>query len=125
MTEASVAQAGGNLVSARKGSRRHATRGSAAAPSPKRRRSTKSAALEDPLEYLFELMNDERLSLMQRAAIAKKIAPYFHAKPKRVPATSAPAILTSSDVEDPTEDEAEMIAERRERIRRKLFRDFD
>lgn len=112
-------------MSARKGSRRHATRDSAAAPSPKRRWLTENAALEDPLEYLLDVMNDERVPQMQRGAIAKKIAPYFHPKPKRVSATSAPAILTSGDVEDPTEDEAEMVAARRERMRRKLFRDFD
>jgi hypothetical protein len=61
---------------------------------------------------------------MQRQAIAKKIAPYFFdPKPKRVSAMSTPAIFASSDVEDPTEDEA--VALRRERMRRKLFRDFD
>ena len=105
-------------MSVRKGSRRYAIRDSAPAQSPKRRKLTKSAALDDPIEYLFELMNDERLSRMQRVAIAKRIAPYYHPKLKRVPATSAPVISTSSDVEDPTEDEAEMIAERPERIRR-------
>ena len=39
----------------------------------------------DILEYLLNAMNDENLPGMRRQAIARKIAPYFHPKPKRVP----------------------------------------
>jgi len=108
-------------LSARKASRRHATRATAAAKSPKTRRSTNSAALEDPLEYLLAMMNDERLTRMQREAIARKIAPYFHRKPKPVAADTFAFI----DTENPAEDEAESIAAERQRMRSKLFKGFD
>jgi hypothetical protein len=35
-----------------------------------------------PLEYMFELMNDERLSPMESQTIARTLAPYFHPKLK-------------------------------------------
>jgi hypothetical protein len=86
---------------------------------------TKSAAPRDPLEYLLDMMNDERVSRMQRQAIAKKIAPYFHPKPKPVPPGAAAATFASTVAEHLTEDEVESVAARREPIRRRLFKHFD
>jgi hypothetical protein len=71
-----------------------------------------------PLECLFNLMNDESLPRMQRQAIAKKLAPYFHPKLEPIPAEQFSY--------DTTEDEdAELAAQERERIRKVLFRRFD
>jgi len=56
----------------------------------------------DPLKYQLALMNDESLPPKQRAAIAKKLLPHFHRKPKPV----RPEELDDSFVENhPTEDE--------------------
>ena len=111
-------------MSARKVSRRHTTKASVAAKSPKRRRSSKRAAIEDPLEYLLKVMNDERVPRMQRQAIARKIAPYFHPKLKPVPPQS-PAYAFATGAENSAADEAERIAAERQRIRNKLFKNFD
>jgi hypothetical protein len=58
---------------------------------------------------------------MQRQAIARKIAPYFHRKPKPVAANT----FAFDDAEDPAEDDAESIAAERQRMRSKLFKGFD
>jgi len=79
----------------------------------------------DPLVYLLEAMNDERVPQMKRDRIAKKIAPYFHPRLKPMPAEQAAAHFESIDVEDGQEYEDEAIAARRESIRRKLFNAFD
>ena len=71
-----------------------------------------------PLECLYNLMNDESLSRMQRQAIAKRLAPYFHPKLKPVP----PGQFSYDTTED---EDAELAAQERERIRKILFRRFD
>jgi len=63
-------------------------------------------------------MNDESLSRMQRQAIAKRLAPYFHPKLKPVP----PGQFSYDTTED---EDAELAAQERERIRKILFRRFD
>ena len=76
-----------------------------------------------PLGYLFYLMNDETLPDRQRMAIAKKLAPYFHAKLKPVRAGELPyaSILNEpTDIEDAVSD-----PDQRKRIRKNIFGRFD
>ena len=75
-----------------------------------------------PIDYLFDLMNDETVPDRQRDAIAEKIAPYFHPKLKRLPARELPDtfIADSIDTEVAVPD-----ADRRKRIRTKIFGRFD
>ena len=112
-------------MSARKASRRHTTKASVAAKSPKTRRSSKRATIEDPLEHLLKAMNDERVPRMRRQAIARKIAPYFHPKLKPVPPESAAYACASTGSENWADDEAERSAAERQRIRNKRFKVFD
>ena len=76
-----------------------------------------------PIERLLDLMNDEKLSRMQRGAIAEELAPYFHPKPKPIPQEQLPYSFLP---DDPTnDDDAESAAQQRERVRKNLFRRFD
>jgi hypothetical protein len=78
------------------------------------------AVIEDPLEYLLDLMVDDRLSRMQQGAIAQKLAPYFHPKPKPVPGEYADQIWASLFNEQPRDPDDQ---ERRaaERVRHRIF----
>jgi hypothetical protein len=93
------------------------------AATPAAKRALSNGGELTPLECLLDLMNDESLSRMQQLAIAKKLAPYFHPKLEPVP----PGQLSYSSLpDDPADDEdAELAAEERERIRKNLFRRFD
>ena len=76
-----------------------------------------------PIDYLFDLMNDERLSRMQQGAIAKKLAPYFHPKLKQIPPDQLHGRFARNDPTDNGDAESE--AHQRERIRKWIFGRFD
>src|SRR5215469_10105423 len=98
-------------LSAGKKTRRRKT---SVAATPAERHALSNGDEVTPLECLYNLMNDESLSRMQRQAIAKRLAPYFHPKLKPIPAGQFSY--------DTTEDEdAELAAQERERIRKILF----
>jgi len=75
-----------------------------------------------PLAYLLYLMNDETVPDRQRGIIAAKIAPYCHPKLKRA-ANELPDTFIENDAtgtEDGVSD-----ADQRERIRKRIFQQFD
>ena len=75
-----------------------------------------------PLEHLLALMNDSSLPPMRRQAIARKLAPYFHAKLKPISAGEGLVTPTSAADEKAAEDEAaEDSGLLREQIRQKIF----
>jgi hypothetical protein len=91
----------------------------------KSQKAINETRIVDPLEYLLDAMNDERLTLMQRGAIAKKLAPYFHPKLKPISAEQAAGNFGFLGLEDGQEHKAEAIAAKRESLRRRLFDEFD
>jgi hypothetical protein len=72
-----------------------------------------------------KVINGDDIPRMQRQAVAKKIAPYFHPKLKPVPPGAGAATILSTIAEGPTEDDAEGVAARRQHIRKRLFKDFE
>ena len=60
-----------------------------------------------PLEYLLDAMNDDSVSLRRRDSIAKKIAPYLHAKLGRVSAEELSAASVGTNLENVIQDEAD------------------
>jgi hypothetical protein len=76
------------------------------------KRAGSSNAEIRPLEYLLAAMNDNGAPMKRRLAIAKKIAPYFHAKLKPI---SPEELFTENFIEDgaETEDDADTDAEHR------------
>jgi hypothetical protein len=88
------------------------------AATPAERHALSNGGELTPLECLYNLMNDESLSRMQRQAIAKRLAPYFHPKLKPIPAGQ----FSYNATED---EDAELAAQESERLRKILFRRFD
>ena len=75
-----------------------------------------------PLEHLLALMNDSSLPPMRSQAIARRLAPYFHAKLKPISAGEGLVTPTSAADEKAAEDEAaEDSGLLREQIRQKIF----
>ena len=77
------------------------------------------------IEILFELMNDETLPRMDRQAIAKKLAPYFHPKLKRLRPGQVPYDYPFRRDDSTDNSDAESDVQQRERIRKRLFERFD
>ena len=88
------------------------------AATPAERHALSNGDEVTPLECLYNLMNDESLSRMQRQAIAKRLAPYFHPKLKPIP----PGQFSYDATDD---EDAELAAQESERLRKILFRQFD
>jgi hypothetical protein len=86
------------------------------------RRKVSGYAIEPP-ERLLSLLNDASVSHKQRHAIAKKLLPYFHEKPKPL----RPEELDDSLLENhPRENEDPGSAsDERERLRKMIFDRFD
>jgi hypothetical protein len=92
-----------------------------------RQRKTPAATHEiDPLESLA-LMNAESVPPKQRYAIARKILPYFHQKPKPIRAEDFyDSLVENHPTEDEDEDEDPGLAsDERERLRKMIFGRFD
>jgi hypothetical protein len=72
-----------------------------------------------PLEHLLALMNDSSLPPMRSQAIARRLAPYFHAKFK--PISAGEGLVTPTDEKAAEDEAAEDSGLLREQIRQKLF----
>jgi hypothetical protein len=74
-----------------------------------------------PLERLLALMNDRNQPPMRSQAIARAIAPYFHAKLKPVDAESLFAPTSAADKKATESEKASDSRLLREQIRQKIF----
>jgi hypothetical protein len=72
-----------------------------------------------PLEHLLALMNDSSLPPMRSQAIARRLAPYFHAKLK--PISAREGLVTAADEKAAEGGSAEDSGLLREQIRQKIF----